>query len=65
MGLTHVVCVRSKAEAAFVRPNHLDLFSYLVLDLDGMVIIILLSFRNILMSLSLLQTRHFKGSFPP
>jgi len=35
MQLTHVVCVRSAAEAAFIRPNHIDAFKYLTIELDG------------------------------
>eukprot|EP00037_Helgoeca_nana_P012266 m.111124 g.111124 ORF g.111124 m.111124 type:complete len:296 (+) comp21358_c0_seq1:219-1106(+) len=31
-GITHIVCVRQKLEAMFVRPNFLDHFDYLVVD---------------------------------
>lgn len=32
-GITHIVCVRQEDEAHFIRPNFLDTFKYLIVEL--------------------------------
>lgn len=36
-GITHIVCVRQDDEAHFIRPNFLDTFKYLVVELSDSV----------------------------